>query len=163
MARQRFIRPEFFQHGELHDAEAKARLPLRLALSGLWCHADSDGRFPWRPRELKLGILPYDDLDFGAVLMALEAHGFIWREGDYGVFTQPLAGHLFVASRDRAPIPQTIRDAIFARDEYRCRQCGSTNGLQIDHIHPWSRGGSNEPDNLQLLCSTCNQSKGASF
>jgi 5-methylcytosine-specific restriction endonuclease McrA len=31
----------------------------------------------------------------------------------------------------------------------------------LDHIMPVARGGSNTDDNMQLLCSTCNQSKNA--
>lgn len=77
MARSRIVKPEFFQHPELYDAERQTGLPLRLAFAGLWCHADREGRFKWKPRELKLGILPYDDVDFQAVLEALESHGFV--------------------------------------------------------------------------------------
>lgn len=33
-------------------------------------------------------------------------------------------------------------------------------GYTIDHKTPISRGGSNWPDNIQLLCSRCNSSKG---
>ena len=47
-----------------------------------------------------------------------------------------------------------------ARDNYQCRYCGATNDLAIDHIFPFSRGGSNEADNLQVLCRSCNSSKG---
>ena len=43
-----------------------------------------------------------------------------------------------------------------------CGQCGSQHHLQIDHIWPVSRGGTNDPDNLQVLCRSCNASKGAS-
>ena len=36
----------------------------------------------------------------------------------------------------------------------------SKNNYHIDHIMPLKLGGSNFPDNLQLLCPTCNLSKG---
>ena len=77
MARCRMIRPEFFTHGELYDAEAESGFPLRVAFAGLWCVADREGRFAWRPRELKLAVLPHDPVDFERVLMALVASGFI--------------------------------------------------------------------------------------
>ena len=31
----------------------------------------------------------------------------------------------------------------------------------VDHVIPLSRGGSNDKDNIQLLCPSCNMSKGA--
>lgn len=31
--------------------------------------------------------------------------------------------------------------------------------FDIDHMHPVSRGGSNEMDNIQLLCERCNDDK----
>jgi 5-methylcytosine-specific restriction endonuclease McrA len=32
--------------------------------------------------------------------------------------------------------------------------------MTIDHIFPRSRGATNDPDNLQLLCAACNSTKG---
>jgi len=42
----------------------------------------------------------------------------------------------------------------------RCAMCGLRKKLTVDHIVPASVGGSNAPDNLQLLCLQCNSSKG---
>jgi hypothetical protein len=77
LARIRTIKPEFFKHGDLYDAEQETGLPLRLAFAGLWCLCDREGRFRWKPREMKLDILPYDDVDFSRVLHALATRGFL--------------------------------------------------------------------------------------
>lgn len=77
MARIRTVKPEFFRHEALFEAERRSGLPLRLAFVGLWTSADREGRFKWRPRQLKLDALPFDDLDFGLVLDELAKHGFI--------------------------------------------------------------------------------------
>ncbi|MGZ3699217.1 MAG: HNH endonuclease [Bdellovibrionota bacterium] len=39
------------------------------------------------------------------------------------------------------------------------RRCGSRYFLQIDHIHPFARGGSREKQNLTLLCGAHNRLK----
>ena len=77
MARIRTVKPEFFRHEALYEAEKACGLPLRLAFAGLWTACDREGRFVWKPRALKLDALPYDDVDFATVLDALAAHGFI--------------------------------------------------------------------------------------
>jgi 5-methylcytosine-specific restriction endonuclease McrA len=61
-------------------------------------------------------------------------------------------------------IPAAVRDAVFARDEGRCpfvgsngRRCETTHHLQVDHIFPYTRGGTNTLGNLRLLCERHNK------
>lgn len=75
--RIRTIKPEFFTHEGIQDAEAESKLPLRLAYIGLWCAADREGRFKLEPRRLGVQILPYDQVEFSRVLHALATRGFI--------------------------------------------------------------------------------------
>ena len=63
-------------------------------------------------------------------------------------------------SRTRRKMSATKMLRVFARNDYRCVQCGSRDNLTVDHIVPWSKGGTNEMDNLQTLCRSCNSSKG---
>lgn len=77
MARIRTIKPDFFKHEALFDAEKETGLPLRLAFAGLWTQCDRAGRFQWRPRALKTDIMPYDEIDFSRVLDALATRGFV--------------------------------------------------------------------------------------
>lgn len=77
VARIRSIKPEFFRHEALFEAEKTTKLPLRIAFAGLWTAADREGRFRWSARQLKLDCLPYDDCDFSRVLDALVTRGFI--------------------------------------------------------------------------------------
>lgn len=62
--------------------------------------------------------------------------------------------------RRRKRVPREVREEVFRRDGGRCVECGDNFDIQYDHIIPWSRGGADSVENLQLLCSRCNQSKG---
>jgi 5-methylcytosine-specific restriction endonuclease McrA len=50
---------------------------------------------------------------------------------------------------------------IFASQDGKCAYCAGiiSIGYHVDHIVPLSRGGSNWPKNIQLLCPTCNKKK----
>ena len=43
----------------------------------------------------------------------------------------------------------------------KCVACGKSGPLEVDHIFPQSRSGSDSIKNLQFLCRACNASKGA--
>lgn len=79
MARIRTVKPQLFRHEELFELEKESKLPLRVAWMGLFTVVDRDGRFEWKPKILKLDILPWDNLDFANVLNALEKGGLIKR------------------------------------------------------------------------------------
>jgi len=67
----------------------------------------------------------------------------------------------------RLPLPPSLHFQILKRDGYRCRLCGISprDGehvrLEVDHITPVSKGGSNDPANLWALCFSCNRGKGS--
>lgn len=77
MGRIRCVKPDLFRHEGLFEAERKTGLPLRVSFIGLFTTVDREGRFRWRPRQLKLDVLPFDEVDFANVLEALRTHGFI--------------------------------------------------------------------------------------
>ena len=67
------------------------------------------------------------------------------------------------AKRQRTRIPRGLRHEVFKRDGYKCVECGASKEdgatLHIDHKIPVSKGGTDELDNLQTLCSDCNLNK----
>jgi hypothetical protein len=102
--RIRTIKPEFFLHEGLFEAERATKLPLRVAFAGLWCAADREGRFKWEPRRLGVQVLPYDNVEFSRVLDALTTRGFIRYyasgTGEYGVIPS-FTTHQVVNNRER--------------------------------------------------------------
>lgn len=42
-----------------------------------------------------------------------------------------------------------------------CQLCGSTDRASVDHIFPIILGGTHAPENLRILCGSCNSRKGA--
>lgn len=80
MARIRTIKPEFFRHEALQDLEIAhpGKYPM-MVFAGLLGHCDSKGRFEWRPRQLKLDILPFLPFDMADTLAILERAGMLFR------------------------------------------------------------------------------------
>ncbi len=67
--RARSLKPGYFGNEELAEIE-----PLgRILYAGLWCYADREGRFEFRPKRMKAMILPYDDVDITSLVMSLHA------------------------------------------------------------------------------------------
>lgn len=56
------------------------------------------------------------------------------------------------------------RFEVLHRDGFTCRYCGRRPPgvrLEVDHIQPKSKGGSDDPDNLLAACELCNRGKAA--
>jgi len=57
------------------------------------------------------------------------------------------------------------RREVIIRDSYICQGCGAEGGpkgdadLEVHHITPVSEGGSDDPENLETLCSDCHDSR----
>ncbi len=58
---------------------------------------------------------------------------------------------------------RTHKHVLYGQQQGYCAGCGvhfEFRNLTIDHIWPRSRGGQDNPENLQLLCGSCNSLKG---
>lgn len=74
----------------------------------------------------------------------------------------------YVLSRTISP---QLRNEILERNGFTCQLCGAGPGepdpfnpnrkvrLHIDHVKPISQGGTDDKNNLRVLCSACNQGR----
>lgn len=85
------------------------------------------------------------------VAEAFDVRGGVWRlNGD----------PLYIMPPGRAPMSAKLRAEVFARDGKVCAYCKDTEGpFEVDHIHPVSRGGTDELGNLTVACQSCNREK----
>ena len=65
--------------------------------------------------------------------------------------------------QQRLPNYRVHKNDLYGKQEGDCNGCREhfkIRNLTVDHIRPQSKGGTDHPDNLQLLCAACNSSKG---
>ena len=73
MSRIRTIKPEFFTSEDIVSMSPLAR----LYYVSLWCEADREGRFEWKPKTFKLRYLPGDNCDMDMLSSELIDAGLI--------------------------------------------------------------------------------------
>lgn len=69
-----------------------------------------------------------------------------------------------IRTGERAEIPPHVRTAIWFRDNGRCVECHHSFSVKgqpwhLDHIKPWSAGGSDDSTNLRILCERHNMER----
>lgn len=75
--RIRTVKPSFMQHEELQDLEVShPGKYIMLTFQGLWMLANARGKFEYKPRLMKLEILPFIPFDLQDTLDVLEAAGY---------------------------------------------------------------------------------------
>ena len=61
-------------------------------------------------------------------------------------------------------VSRTAEKAIYEKSQGCCAICGRETAFdegEVDHIKPKTKGGTDEPSNLQWLCHRCNKLKGS--
>lgn len=150
--RIRSIKPDLFKDEELWDLAQETGLPILQAFEGLWCFADKEGRFEWRPRALKTDILPYWDGDFARVLDALITRRFVVRYEvngrAYGV-VRTFKRHQVINNReaeselpappDEATAPSVVTDT--STRAARVLVATTTEPARDSGVHEWNGNG----------------------
>lgn len=173
--------PEFFKD----DRCCELSLGARLMFLAVLMMADREGRLEDRINRIVITAFPYEFDSFGdeaeEMLDELLSFGFVDRYEVGGAsylqvceflkFQSPTGkerpskippppGHADSGYNAASP-SASVRRLILERDGYRCRHCGRTHKLSIDHITPRKLGGPSDETNLQVLCRPCNARKGA--
>lgn len=123
--RIRTIKPDVFHDEKLWALYVDTGMPILQGFEGLWCYADREGRFEWRPAALKSLILPYWSGDFELMLEALASKRFIIRyevDGQSYAWIRKFKEHQKINAREPAstlppPPPESTRTCMHVQSD----------------------------------------------
>jgi hypothetical protein len=82
------------------------------------------------------------------------------QESQKAASIEPTTSSARTFRESRVTLSVRKRFFVLKRDRYMCRLCKATGvPLEVDHVVPVARGGSDALDNLQTLCIPCNRGK----
>lgn len=144
MGRIRTVKPELFKHEELYELEMETGLPLRTAFIGMFTCCDREGRFKWRPRALKLEVLPYDEIDFSRVLDALGTRDFVRKyaiEGEEYGLIPTFYKHQVINNREsESTIPAPTETSYISMTSTRAARVSDATSTPLVHAQEEGKG-----------------------
>jgi len=174
MSRRRYLSTDISTDRRVNQMGMKYGDGPVLFYTWLIPHCDDEGTITADPWEL-LGIVwaarrDKTEDDVRQAIAACEEFGLLTRTSDGQRLQFPLDSWLAMQpALRRYLVDPTYREFkaqrkrilafLLTRDGAMCRYCSSTGPLEVDHIIPLSKGGSNDMGNLQLLCRPCNRQK----
>jgi 5-methylcytosine-specific restriction protein A len=117
-------------------------------------------KFNYQDKDIIMVIDPNDrvNLDYKDVKKLCDDNKIIFTNQSFGAFVVQLKDKFFNSKSIRHIFTKEERKAILDETPI-CVICDKNKGSQIDHIMPLSMGGTNEPENLQVLCKECHFEK----
>lgn len=80
--------------------------------------------------------------------------------GDAIEYDEPFKGRDIARNKDAEHVRTIARyKKEHPMDEQKCASCGSIGKLELDHIVPYTIGGTDDESNLQWLCHSCHVAK----
>lgn len=181
MARIRTIKPEFWEDEVVGGLGVLAR----LLFVGSWNLADDEGLLRWTPDYLAASLFMYDGdaLDVASAMKEVERARLVFPYTG-GKTNQRLAyvvnfrRHQRINRPSPAKLPPPslqnyrVREMYADRDGWTCHLCRSailprgagvdehhSEALEIDHVIPRSKGGTDYPSNLRSAHAGCNAAR----
>jgi len=102
----------------------------------------------------------YDPAVFESEIRRLMADDDVTRKG--GIYEYLLSDGELESALSIRKFTDSQKRAAYERQKGKCADCGrhfEFEEMHGDHKVPWSKGGHTMPDNLQMLCRTCNLKK----
>jgi hypothetical protein len=89
-------------------------------------------------------------------------HGFEFENQSFGTLVRQMREKFYSAKSIRKEFSKVEREQIHESCGGQCNECHKkiqSKGMHIDHIIPLASGGTNESENLQVLCKKCHFEK----
>ncbi len=127
MARNRMIKPEFWEDDKIGECSPTARL-LFIAL---WNFADDEGYLEYRPKWIKARIFPYDSFEIEPLINELLDKGRLELRGnilsivhflDHQKIEKPKASDLSQIFKNSVTPPRTVTDSSPTKREEKRRE-----------------------------------------
>lgn len=151
------------------ERDAKKGIDFHASMSGPYLHVYSDYDIIPIEKVSGLEIVPVETLDHGTILRV----NIRQRRGGAKLCLMNPSELLDLIGRLQAEITSdpteieasaaAVKETLYGKQQGYCTGCKvhlEPRMFEIDHVVPQSKGGASTLDNLQLLCSPCNKSKG---